>query len=679
MLALVSGQTRAWWCRTTGPSSSPTTTTTTSSSSSSFFSSSSASSPARATQTQSPMRDPVLAKSSRSSKTTERQSISLTKNSMDADAAENPWASSATTAASPNTVASEVRAAQEASTVLSCARLATDDGDDDENAEDAERMPLLAHPDSRSNVDPHSASSPNNYPLFATASAAAALVALAVAAADVASPFAHSPTPQSPSLYILAWLFMTSSFAALSFVAKEKVLLSPLLIAFGAVTMLVGTAAYVSLRNWDAAWLFGWAFTLIVAVWSQNHSLQRESTATTMLWQRKIIHSRISMALFTISSFFVVLVTCHGVSVKWLLAEFPPDGAFYTTNYTSGIHMHCMGSGSPTVVFETGLASTRHDSFQKLFDRIIQTTRACWYDRPGYLYSAPFVGDNQVQSIQLLSANLHHLLQEAGESPPYLLVGHSIAGLYLRDFVLDHFEDVSGLMLLDTSHERQAESPNLHPPNAMMKALALNAITPLIPSLSALRLFASLFSGGAQDTVSSRDAYHYLNGLSCKSILSELMGSFGLDNSDTPALHALTAKLDRVRSETGTETVFAHLPLTLLTGGLSADAYCGMAGLVNCTRVADLPALGGRESARGSVIFEGPGAVPPPGDMRGWLAFQRDQAAGSADAVWELFADASHFVHLDRFEGTVERLEELKERAVRYWRSKLPNSPQNKV
>ena len=51
--------------------------------------------------------------------------------------------------------------------------------------------------------------------------------------------------------------------------------------------------------------------------------------------------------------------------------------------------------------------------------------------------------------------DLHGLLQAAQVAPPYVLVGHSIAGLHLRVYAQRFPHDVAGLVLLDVSHPDQ--------------------------------------------------------------------------------------------------------------------------------------------------------------------------------------------------------------------------------
>ena len=52
---------------------------------------------------------------------------------------------------------------------------------------------------------------------------------------------------------------------------------------------------------------------------------------------------------------------------------------------------------------------------------------------------------------------LKTLLANAGIEPPYVLVGHSIAGLHSRLYAHQYPQDVVGMVLIDPSHEEQGE------------------------------------------------------------------------------------------------------------------------------------------------------------------------------------------------------------------------------
>ena len=54
--------------------------------------------------------------------------------------------------------------------------------------------------------------------------------------------------------------------------------------------------------------------------------------------------------------------------------------------------------------------------------------------------------------------DLHTLLDRAGIAPPYVLVGHSLGGIYAREFARRYPDDVAGLVFVDSTHEEIARS-----------------------------------------------------------------------------------------------------------------------------------------------------------------------------------------------------------------------------
>lgn len=74
------------------------------------------------------------------------------------------------------------------------------------------------------------------------------------------------------------------------------------------------------------------------------------------------------------------------------------------------------------------------------------------YNRPGYgkstIASTPRDGSHIVEE-------LRQLLKQKGLKPPYILVGHSLGGLYMQLFARSHPDEVSGLILVDSTHPLQ--------------------------------------------------------------------------------------------------------------------------------------------------------------------------------------------------------------------------------
>ncbi|HEX8881763.1 MAG TPA: alpha/beta hydrolase, partial [Candidatus Acidoferrum sp.] len=117
------------------------------------------------------------------------------------------------------------------------------------------------------------------------------------------------------------------------------------------------------------------------------------------------------------------------------------------------LKINCGGRGSPTVLLESGLGDVLSE-WRPVQLQISTFTRVCSYDRAGYGESD--AGPLPRTSLQI-SRELHALLQNAGEHPPYILVGHSFGGYNVRVFNGEFRNEVVGMVLADSPQEDQYE------------------------------------------------------------------------------------------------------------------------------------------------------------------------------------------------------------------------------
>jgi pimeloyl-ACP methyl ester carboxylesterase len=148
------------------------------------------------------------------------------------------------------------------------------------------------------------------------------------------------------------------------------------------------------------------------------------------------------------------------------------------------MHIDCRGTGSPTVILESGLGTGGTTDWTLVHDEIAGFTRTCAYDRAGIMWSDP---KDSPQDAAAVTEDLHRLLKGAGISDPLVLVGHSIGGPYTRTYVGKYGEQVAGLVMVDPSHPDQIArlgkvvSIDVHPKRASTlihtaKALAWTGI-----------------------------------------------------------------------------------------------------------------------------------------------------------------------------------------------------------
>lgn len=114
--------------------------------------------------------------------------------------------------------------------------------------------------------------------------------------------------------------------------------------------------------------------------------------------------------------------------------------------------LDCTGSANgPTVILEAGTGDSS-DVWTPVQRQVEQFAHVCSYDRLGLGKSAKLA---VARTADQIVDDLHQLLQAAHVPPPYVLVGHSIGGIYIRKYAVLYSKEVTGLVLLDSAHEEQ--------------------------------------------------------------------------------------------------------------------------------------------------------------------------------------------------------------------------------
>jgi pimeloyl-ACP methyl ester carboxylesterase len=108
------------------------------------------------------------------------------------------------------------------------------------------------------------------------------------------------------------------------------------------------------------------------------------------------------------------------------------------------LYLDCRGSGSPTIVLEAGMGDGVA-GWNPVLDGLAAATRTCAYDRAGRGSSDP----RGRHTVADAADDLHALLAAAGESPPFVVIGHSLGEAYARVFADRFRDDVAGLVLVD--------------------------------------------------------------------------------------------------------------------------------------------------------------------------------------------------------------------------------------
>lgn len=199
---------------------------------------------------------------------------------------------------------------------------------------------------------------------------------------------------------------------------------------------------------------------------------------------------RISLGLLLlIACLLAAGLVYQAVGARADTRNFPPPGQLVPVGDTQ-LHLYCMGSGSPTVILET-LSGGTSVSWAWVQPEIARTNRVCSYDRAGRGWSEPGAPPADLWGT---AENLHTLLQTAGIEGPYVLVGHSIGGLYVRAFASRYPQEVAGLVLVDSAHPFQFERF----PEFAAEQESYNTISQFFPALARLGLFRLMFTTGGE-------------------------------------------------------------------------------------------------------------------------------------------------------------------------------------
>jgi pimeloyl-ACP methyl ester carboxylesterase len=223
----------------------------------------------------------------------------------------------------------------------------------------------------------------------------------------------------------------------------------------------------------------GWVWPpvlLALAIW-MGFRVRRSLAAGSGRW-----------ALYPVVAVMAAAAVGGGVETVSLASDarsYPMPGQSYDVGGYD-LHLHCTGVGDPTVVLQSGLGGFS-SSWARVAPAVADTTRVCAYDRAGQGWSddAPHLQDG-LQA----AADLHTLLDRAGENGPFVLVGHSIGGSYAMTYAARYPEQVAGMVLLDATDPYQVTAADTA---ADLSAPAEFAVLPSLARLGIAQLFPSSF------------------------------------------------------------------------------------------------------------------------------------------------------------------------------------------
>ena len=148
----------------------------------------------------------------------------------------------------------------------------------------------------------------------------------------------------------------------------------------------------------------------------------------------------------------LALAACESMYDAQAVREHPAPGRLVAVEDGRRIQIDCRGTGSPTVVFQSGGDLMGALGWQPVMQQVSQKSRACAYSRAGILWSDPASGAFSPQEV---AHDLHAALRAAGERGPYVLVSHSRGGLYSMIFAGLYKDEIAGMVFADSSHPDQ--------------------------------------------------------------------------------------------------------------------------------------------------------------------------------------------------------------------------------
>jgi pimeloyl-ACP methyl ester carboxylesterase len=155
------------------------------------------------------------------------------------------------------------------------------------------------------------------------------------------------------------------------------------------------------------------------------------------------------------------------------------------------LYIECTGSGGPAVVLQAGLGASS-PSWAGIAPSVAATTTVCAYDRAGHGRS----DEAGPQDGIALATELHTLLERSGVPGPYILVGHSSGGPYVRVFAAQYPDEVAGMVLLDA----QPADAFTALPNYPGFYSTFRTVATLSPSLARIGLLGPLLGLSADES-----------------------------------------------------------------------------------------------------------------------------------------------------------------------------------
>jgi pimeloyl-ACP methyl ester carboxylesterase len=155
----------------------------------------------------------------------------------------------------------------------------------------------------------------------------------------------------------------------------------------------------------------------------------------------------------------LVVWIAAGAAMVATAGPFTPSGRYVDIGGRK-MRLVCAGpeasAARPTVWMEPGAFGLAADWAAIQEKLTAKGLRSCAYDRAGMGWSDPGPKPRDAATI---TDDLEKLIAASGEPGPFILMGHSMAGLYTRLFAGRNPDKVAGLVLIEATTPEQIDSP----------------------------------------------------------------------------------------------------------------------------------------------------------------------------------------------------------------------------
>jgi pimeloyl-ACP methyl ester carboxylesterase len=283
--------------------------------------------------------------------------------------------------------------------------------------------------------------------------------------------------------------------------------------------------------------------------------------------------------------------------------RFAPPGRLVSVDGRM-VHLLEAGQGPPTVVIVPALGGgvLSWEGFQR---DLAPEMRVVVYDRAGIGWSDP-PGRGR-RTCDDRAKELRGLLDAAGIEPPYVLLAHSLGGIYARRFAVRYPDAVAGLVLVDSSHENQAKRHGVDGWPYGRSDYYKNALKWQCHVLGVRRFRAAVGLLKELDDDTASEA------------VPEHAAAYRASMLSSRERRAAVSELLLMSTLSGSPPPLGSLPLTVITAGKNQTS--------------------------------------------GWQAMQDDLAASSDDSVHVVAEGAGHYVHHDAAKFVIQAVKDLVRRA----------------